>query len=349
MNTEKTPSILVTGASGFIGSFIVQCALERGYEVWAAVRKGSSREYLKDPHIHFFFLDLQSDDRLEKSLIEHRQHYGAWDHVIHAAGATKCRSKADFYRTNTDGTLRLARLLKKTECLTGRFVFISSLSVMGAIRERSVCSKETAWHYQPILDTDQPKPNTTYGKSKWKAEMGLRDIPGLDYVILRPTGVYGPREKDYFLMAKSIKQHVDFAVGYSPQEITFIYVRDLAEATVAALTQGKSGKAYFLTDGEVYTSRTFSDLLQKELGVRRVLHIKAPLWVLYVVSVVAGTVAGWMKKTSTLNPDKYRIMKQRNWQCDISAACRDLDYAPKYNLKKGVRETVQWYKKEQWI
>ena len=349
MSNTKTPSVLITGASGFVGSFIVQCALEQGFEVWAAVRKGSSRDYLKDPRIHFFYLDLSSDDRLEESLEEHRQYYGAWDYVIHAAGATKCRTKSDFYRTNTDGTLRLARLLVKTSCLAGRFVFISSLSIMGAIREKGARRQDSPWQYQPILDTDAPVPNTVYGKSKWKAEQGLRDIEGLDYVVLRPTGVYGPRDKDYFLMAKSIAGHVDFAVGYRRQEITFIYVQDLAEAAISALTKGEKGKAYFLTDGEVYTSRTFSDLLQQEMGVHRVLHITAPVWVLYLVSVVAETFAAWRKKSSTLNTDKYRIMKQRNWQCDISAAQRDLGFAPKFNLKRGVRAAVAWYKQEQWI
>ena len=349
MSDTKTPSVLITGASGFVGSFIVQCALEQGFEVWAAVRKGSSRDYLKDPRIHFFYLDLSSDDRLEESLEEHRQYYGAWDYVIHAAGATKCRTKSDFYRTNTDGTLRLARLLVKTSCLAGRFVFISSLSIMGALREKGTRRQDSPWLYQPILDTDAPVPNTVYGKSKWKAEQGLRDIEGLNYVVLRPTGVYGPRDKDYFLMAKSIAQHVDFAVGYRRQEITFIYVQDLAEAAISALTKGEKGKAYFLTDGEVYTSRTFSDLLQQEMGVRRVLHITAPVWVLYLVSVVAETFAAWRKKTSTLNTDKYRIMKQRNWQCDISAAQRDLDFAPKFNLKRGAKAAVAWYKQEKWI
>ena len=99
----------------------------------------------------------------------------------------------------------------------------------------------------------------------------------------------------------------------------------------------------------MYTSRTFSDLLQQEMGVRRVFHITAPVAVLYLVSAIAETFAAWRKKSSTLNTDKYRIMKQRNWQCDISAAQRDLDFAPKFDLKRGVRAAVAWYKQEQWI
>lgn len=339
--------ILITGASGFIGSFLVEAALDAGMEVWAAVRGTSNRNYLGDPRIRFFTLDLRSDAALRQSLAEHVDRHGAWDHVIHAAGATKCRTVDDFRRVNTEGTLRLARLLVECHALRGRFVFISSLSVMGALREEEVSSGP--YHYGPILDTDIPRPNTAYGRSKREAELGLAAIAGLDYIILRPTGVYGPRERDYFLMAKSIARHIDFAVGFRPQEITFIYVRDLVQAALAALTRGMTGRAYFLTDGHVYTSRSYSDLLQQHMGIRRCLHITAPLWVLRMVSHVAGRIASWTGHASTLNPDKYQIMKQRNWQCDITSARRDLGYAPQYPLERGVEESVAWYKQAKWI
>ena len=345
--------ILITGASGFIGSYLVEAALEAGMEVWAAVRRSSSRAYLQDPRIRFFDLDLSSDEALTAALTAHLSTNGPWDYVVHAAGATKCRTTSDFRRINTEGTVRLARLLLATGALTGRFVFISSLSIVGAVAdtpaEPSAAVPTGLYGYPLIMDTDTPQPNTSYGRSKWEAEQALAAIPGLDYVVLRPTGVYGPRERDYFLMAKSICQHVDFAVGYRPQALTFIYVADLVQAAMQALTRGESGRAYFLTDGGAYSSRAFSDLLQAELGVRHVLHIKAPLWVLRVVSHVAGKMAALLGKTSTLNPDKYQIMKQRNWQCDISAARRELGYEPHYPLERGVREAVSWYRAAGWL
>lgn len=88
-----------------------------------------------------------------------------------------------------------------------RFVYISSLSIMGAIREQQP--------YEEIRESDEPKPNTAYGKSKLEAEKWLESQP-IPYVILRPTGVYGPRERDYFLQIQSIKNHMDFAVGFQP-------------------------------------------------------------------------------------------------------------------------------------
>lgn len=326
--------ILITGASGFIGSFLVEQALAEGYEVWAAVRSTTSRRYLQDERIRFVELSLGSEERLEAQLTAHVASEGAWQYVIHAAGTTKCRSKQDFFDVNTAGTERLARLLLQTGALTGRFVFVSSLSVMGDLTQ----------------NTDgTPRPNTAYGQSKWEAEQLLAGIAGLDYVVLRPTGVYGPRERDYFMMAKSIAGHVDFAVGFKKQELTFIYVRDLVAAAFLALHCGTCGKSYALTDGAVYSSRAFSDLLQKEMGVRHVVHITAPLWVLKVVCLMGEAMAHLTGKTTALNLDKYNILKQRDWTCDISEACHDLGYTPAWGLERGVKETVAWYKKEKWI
>ena len=206
--------ILVTGASGFIGSFIVERALELGAEVWAAVRPSTSKKYLQDTRIRFIELNLGNAEALERQLSDFHTAEGAWDYVIHAAGATKCANPNDFYRVNTEGTANLARLLLQTSTLCGRFVFMSSLSVWGAVHEAD---------YADISEQDIPQPNTAYGKSKLEAELVLAQLPDLDYVILRPTGVYGPREKDYFLMAKSIAGHIDFAVGYRRQDITSIF------------------------------------------------------------------------------------------------------------------------------
>ena len=342
-------SILITGASGFIGSFLVERALAEQMEVWAAVRKSSSRKYLQDPRIHFIELDFRNEELLSQQIAEHKSLHGAWHYVIHAAGATKCRRREDFFHTNTDGTLRLALTLVQQSALLERFVFISSLSVMGAVREAEGTPPTPGWHYAPIKEDDRPQPNTAYGLSKLKAEQGLTQIDGLNYVTLRPTGVYGPRERDYFMMAKSIAAHTDFAVGFRPQELTFIYVDDLVQASFLALHNGKDRKSYFLTDGHIYDSRTFSDLLQKEMGVRYVLHIKAPLWVLRCISSIAENLARISGRPSTLNSDKYQIMKQRNWQCDITPACKELGFHPQYPLERGVKEAVAWYKKEKWL
>lgn len=340
MEQASGKSLLITGASGFIGSFLVERGLELGYEVWAAVRPTSSRRYLSDARIHFFEIDLAHTDRLRTSLEQHKAAHGAFDYVVHAAGATKAKTEADFFRVNAEGTARLAQLLVATGCLRGRFIYFSSLSVYGPAREADG---------EPIRETDTPVPNTAYGRSKQQAERELAAVAGLDYVVLRPTGVYGPRERDYYLMAKSVANHLDVAAGRTPQVITFIYVRDLVEAAYLALTHGVRGRAYFLTDGAEYSSRAFTSLIQQELGLHHVRRITLPLWLLRLVCNVCGSVAKAIGQSATLNPDKYRIMSQRNWRCDISAARQELGYEPQWPLQRGVHETIAWYVDHGWL
>ena len=336
-NEKCMEKVLVTGASGFIGSFIAEEGLKRGYEVWAAVRRSSSRQYLQDDRIHFIELDLDSKERLVEQLRGHEFSY-----VVHAAGVTKCKNKQDFFRVNTEGTRHLVEALLEVNMPLKRFVYLSSLSIFGPIREQQP--------YEEISESDTPQPNTAYGKSKLAAEAFLDGVGDqLPFVVLRPTGVYGPREKDYFLMAKSIKGHVDFSVGYKRQDITFVYVRDVVQAVFQAFTHGTQGKAYFLTDGEVYQSSTFSDLILKEMGSPWCLRIKAPLWVLRMATFFgewAGRLSG---KVTALNNDKYHILSQRNWRCDIEPARRELGYEPQWQLERGVQETIEWYKANGWL
>lgn len=333
--------ILITGASGFIGSFIVEEALRRGFDTWAAMRRSSKKDFLKDERINFIELDLSSKEKLTEQLRGHE-----FDYVVHAAGVTKCLDPKDFYRINTEGTKNLVNALLELKMPLKRFVYISSLSIFGAIREKQP--------YEEIRETDTPKPNTHYGKSKLEAEQWLDSIgnePGmsLPYVVLRPTGVYGPRERDYFLMAQSIKQHTDFAVGYRQQDITFVYVQDVVQAVFLACERGKTGRKYFLSDGQVYQSSTFSDLIRRELGNPWWIRVKAPIWVLRVITFFGDKIGHLTGKITALNNDKYHILKQRNWRCDIQPAIDELGYKPQYTLEEGVPITIRWYKENGWL
>ena len=328
--------ILITGASGFIGSFIVEEALRRGFETWAAVRKSSSRAFLQDERIHFIELDFSSETQLTEQLTGLQ-----FDYIVHAAGVTKCLDPQDFHRINTEGTQHLVHVLKALQMRIERFVYISSLSIMGAIREEQP--------YEEIRESDTPQPNTAYGRSKLEAEQWLDTVEDLPYVILRPTGVYGPRERDYFMMAKSIKAHTDFAVGFKKQDITFVYVTDVVQAVFLACEKGVTGRRYFLSDGEVYQSSTFSNLIRKELGNPWWIRITAPLWVLRIVTFCGEYIGKMTGKVTALNNDKYNIMRQRNWRCDIEPARRELGYEPQVKLEEGVKRSIAWYKGNNWL
>ena len=109
------------------------------------------------------------------------------------------------------------------------------------------------------------------------------------------------------------------------------------------------GKAYFLSDGQVYNSRRFSDLLQQSMGNPWVLHIQAPLWFLRIVCAMSGALSRMTGRMNALNMDKYHILRQRNWQCDITPAMRDFGYEPEWGLERGVKAAVAWYKAHGWL
>lgn len=332
--------ILITGASGFIGSFLVEEALAKGYEVWASIRPSSSKEFLQDPRIHFVYLNFDNKDSLTKSLNEFSEQNGKFDYIIHNAGITKCINFDDFERVNHLSTANFIDILQSTNNTPQKFIFMSSLSAFGVGDEKT---------YAPIKLTDTPHPNTAYGISKLKAERYLEQTKDFPYIILRPTGVYGPREKDYLLMLKTIKSGLDVGAGFKPQHLTFIYAKDLVDAAFLALESDIINKAYFVSDGDVYTDAEYTQLAKETLGVKRVVRIKIPLWLLKLISTTAEKISKITKKPSTLNSDKYKIMKQRNWECDITPLVTDLNFKPKYNLTKGLEESIKWYKHNKWL
>lgn len=332
--------ILITGASGFIGSFLVEKALESGFETYAGIRASSSREYLQDKRIRFIDLNFANKETLKHQLSEFKANEGGFDYIVHNAGATKAIDPSDFEKVNYLFTANFIDALIESDSIPEKFVLMSSLSVMGPGDEL---------HYSPIKLNKEPQPNTAYGRSKILAEKHLASKVGFPYLILRPTGVYGPREKDYFMMVKTILSGLDVSAGLKEQRLTFIYVRDLVDAAFLALESPLSGKAYFVADGNVYTDKEYTALIRKILGKKFVLRIKMPLGVIRLVSIVSEEIAKITRKVSTLNRDKYKIMKQRNWICEVEPIQQDLGFVAKYDLKRGLEESIQWYKDNQWI
>ena len=332
--------VLITGASGFIGGFLTDEALKRGYEVWAGVRSHSSRAHLQDERIRFMDLNYKDEEALKAQLADFVAKEGAWDYVIHNAGLTKTLNKADFFEVNAENTHRFLNALAE-ECPPSKFLLMSSLSSFGQGDEEG---------FSPIRLTDPQRPNTVYGKSKLEAENYVRRQQAFPYVILRPTGVYGPGERDYFLEIQSIQSGFDFAVGRIPQRITFIYVKDLARVAFDALEKEEiRNKEYFVADGDVHTDASFARMVQDILGKKHVFHARVPLPLAHIACLVSERVGKWMHKSMTLNSDKYQILKQRNWICDITPLQEDLHFRAEYPLRKGLEESIAWYKREKWL
>jgi len=315
--------ILITGASGFIGSFLVEKALEKGWETWAGVRKTSNLEYLQDTRIHFIDLDYSSQGKLIRQIRAHVAKHGQWDYIVHNAGVTKCLHSSDYYNINCWNTVTFMDALRDTACIPEKFVLMSSLSALFS--------------------------ESTYGLSKLEAEQYIQFCSKFPYIVLRPTGVYGPREKDYLMMLKSVQAGVAVSAGLRAQRLTFIYVTDLVQAVFLALESKLTKKTYVVTDGEVYTDSEYIQLVKKVLGKKRVLRIKLPLFLLYIISCLTEFFFKIFGKASTLNRDKFKLMKQRNWGYSNQPITDDLGFQPEYDLEKGLKASVEWYEQNGWL
>ena len=331
--------IFVVGAGGFAGGFLVEEALRRGHEVWAGVRESTSRRYLTDKRIRFVTLDFDRPESLTAALSEALPEGERWDWIVYNLGATKCLSFSDFSKINCDYLRAFTTALEGSGKVPDKLLYMSSLSAVGPGDEKG---------YSPFTEEMIPHPNTRYGASKLKAEMHLA-MSGIPHIIFRATGIYGPRDKDYFLMFKSIEKGVDFSVGFRKQMLSFIYVEDLARAVYDALEKAPVGETYNVAEPRTYTQKEFREIASSELGRRHVLGVRVPLWGLKIVSAVAEKWGVARMQPSTLNRDKYNIMKQRNWAVDVRKAREGFGFSPRVDLREGVRKAVDWYKKEGWL
>lgn len=335
--SEEVKRVLVVGAGGFTGGFICDECLRRGYEVTAGVRQSTSRVYLQDPRINFLILDFENPDTLSASLKEwaaDKEFY-----VIYNLGATKCLNFLDFNRVNYEYLRYFTDALHAAGLMPRKMVYISSLSAMGPGDEKG---------FSPFTEKMVPMPNTRYGASKLKAEMWLATA-GIPTVILRATGIYGPRDKDYFLMFKTMKSGFDFSAGFKAQMLSFLYVEDLARACCDALERGKAGKTYIIGEPRGYSQKEFRRLVARELGKKTVVPVRLPLWAVKMVSAIAEKIGVARGKPSTLNSDKYKIMAQRNWNIDVARAAADFGFEARVPLAEGIAKSVKWYKEQGWL
>ncbi len=324
--------VLVTGASGFIGSTLVDRLLEAGtYDVYAGVRKSSDRKYLQNSRIKFMDVAFSSPDKLKQQLSEEN-----FDCIFHFAGLTKAKHLDDFEKVNFDLTKNLVDAIDPQKT---KLIYLSSFAAHGPGEEV---------HFTKAKTSDENKPNTAYGKSKLKAENYINSSFKGKYVIFRPTGVYGPRETDYFVFFQTIDNHIEPYLGFIPQHLTFIYSKDLVEVCLKAFESEVSGKTYFVSDGKMYLDSEFAAITKQVLH-KRTLKLKFPLFIVRWISAFLDSFGRMIGKQFTLNNDKFAILAARNWECDIEDLKKDLDFDPKYDLQKGVEETIAWYKQEKWL
>ena len=327
--------ILITGASGFVGSHLVEEALRRDLDVYAGIRKTSSREFLKDERINFIELNFTNQDQLANQM-KRKQ----FDYIIHNAGVVTAPRLEDYWRVNYEYVKNFADAIIASGDMPEKFTFISSAASYGPANAEDLTDF--------LTEDDEPNPINTYGKAKLKAERYLAQLPGFPYVTIRPTGVYGPREKEILTFFKLINRNIEGYIGTRRQHLAFVYVKDLARVVLDATTSSISRKSYFVSDGRYYAQWDLGKAVKRILN-KKTLRVHVPTGFVRGIAWTMEQIGKSRGKYPALNLEKVRILESVNWKCDIEPLKEDLNFKPQYDLDEGLVETLAWYKENGWL
>ncbi len=325
--------ILITGASGFVGSWIIAEALTRDLEVYAGIRATSDKRYLKDKRINFIDLAYKEEKTLHEQLADSK-----FDYIIHNAGVVRALESQTFYDVNCNYTKSLIDALQLTKTHPAKFTYMSSLAA---------CGSAPNLPDHRITGDIKMKPPTHYGKSKKCAEDYLKQSP-LPYIILRPTAVYGPRDKDILKLFKGIKLGIAPLIGSKQSKLSFIYVKDLARLVLDSTLSEINNKVYPVSDGEEYIGNDFHKTVAATMN-KRAIYPRIPMPVIAGIARLTQLKSRLTKVPDTLDVDKVNELKARNWVCDITELKKDFNFAPHSSLEQSLSETYTWYNKHNWI
>jgi len=335
-------TVLVTGATGFIGRHLVEALLRRGERVRCLVRGGRRDEALRKLDVELVTAALDQPAELAAAVA------GA-EAVYHLAGLTQSLTFGELSRVNGEGTAAVAVACAE-QSQPPRLIYVSSLSAAGP-----------APRGQILIETDPPAPDSDYGRSKLAGENAVRrEAAKVPSTIVRPGVVFGPRDPEIVRMLQFIVwARFHLSPGLHPPALSFIYVADLVELLLRAadhgsrLTAGNNGHAgqgiYFATAAEHPTYAELGMIVRPM--VRRpwapVISLPAP-----VAWCVAGFSEGLSRirgRADVLNLDKMREALATNWACSGEAASRELGFTPARPLEERLRETIDWYRAEGWL
>lgn len=326
---------VVTGASGFVGSHLVEALAALGVRTRALVRATSETRWLP-PGIDRCTASLDDAQALADVV------RGA-SVVFHLAAVTSSARQPDYVRANVDGTRRVLDAVRE-HAATARVVLCSSLAALGPARDG-----------RPLREDDAPQPVSPYGQSKLAAE-GVADefaaVHGLDLIILRPTAVYGPRDRDVLAAFRLARHGLALRVAPPDQRLTMIHARDLAAALVLAARRAPPPAGavprYHVSDGVTYSWRAVIEAIGAAVGrVPRVIPV--PGSIAATVAAATTAVALVRHRKPLLTVHRISELAARDWSCDITRARRELGFEPAVRLEDGMRETAEWYRAQGWL
>lgn len=333
MTSTMPMKFLLTGANGFVGSHILDRLLAQNLSVVILLRQSSDRKFIKEQisRVEVCLGGISEPASLDAAL-------EGVTHVIHCAGATKALNASGFFAVNQTGTRHVVEAVNRRGTQIQRLVHVSSLAAAGpAIADK------------PKGDADKPAPVSDYGRSKLAAEREVIERCKVDWTIIRPPAVYGPRDAEFLRLFRAVKSHVLPRFGGGRQQLSMVYVEDLAAAIVAALRHTNAVReSYFVGSPEVVTASQLAECIARELGAWTI-ALPLPNAVLWAACQCAEWKSRLTQRANVLSAQKWSELKVPGWVCDVSRFRGEVGYECRTTLREGVIKTRDWYRAQGWL
>lgn len=326
--------VFVTGATGFVGSFVAEELLRRGHTVRCLTRATSSLQWLEGLPVERVTGSLADENSLIPAL------RGA-DAVVHIAGLTAARNREEFFQGNQIGTRNLLNAARKAAPHLQRFLHMSSLAACGPAYSAAA----------PVRENHECKPITGYGESKLAAEQeALAYANEMPVTIIRPPAVYGQRDTAILSFFQTVQAGLIALIGFDEKLVSLVHAEDLARGTVDAMESPSTlGKTYFVSSEEFYTWKHIGNVTREVLEKKFTISLRLPHTVVKTIAGISGFAGRFSAKPPVLDYEKGIDITQPYWICSVERAREDFGYRQQVSLKDGITKTIRWYQQRGWL
>ena len=331
-DTAGAPSALVTGATGFVGGHLVDELVRGGWRVTCLVRPTSDTRELARRPVRLEAVSLPGAGAALARIVS------GHEIVFHLAGAVRARNADEFRRANADVTGELGAACVTAAQPPRRFVLVSSVGAVGP-----------AAGVAAVTDDQPPRPVSDYGRSKLEGERrALALADRLHVVIVRPTVIYGPRDRELLVAFRLARRGLVPLLGGREQVVSLAHVDDVVQALLRAATADVASGEAFLVGGPEEVSMVDLGARLCALFGRRPIYLPLPRPLLRLAALGAEGWAALRRQPAMLTRQKLPEL-WASWRLDLGHAGARLGYAPRWALADGLRHALAWYRAAGWI